>query len=404
MQHKLKTYLVGGAIRDRLLGLEVKDRDYVVVGATPEQMRALDFRQVGADFPVFLHPTSHEEYALARTERKTGAGYLGFSVDFSPDVSLEEDLRRRDLTINALAEDELGEIIDPYGGLADLQSKKLRHVSIAFREDPVRILRTARFAARFKSLGFDIAPETLALMSEMVDSGEASHLVAERVWQEWQTALSADNPQVFIQVLRQCGAYQIIAPELDSLYGAISGDRAGSRGELALAAAATLTPRSDIRFAALIAASAVSAAPPLPQNKIQQWCQGLAVPKSWQQLVLLATEHLVTCHRAVSLDAPALLVLLEQTDAFRRPGRFDDLLITCEADFRANSVVAGTEYLPAQYLRNALTIAAAIEVKPLVDQGLLGPQISAALHDHQLTALQGMMDTAAVAEHFQEKT
>lgn len=393
MQHKLKTYLVGGAIRDRLLGIAVKDRDYVVVGATPEQMKALGFRQVGADFPVFLHPTSHEEYALARTERKTGAGYLGFSVDFSPDVSLEEDLRRRDLTINALAEDEAGKIIDPYGGLADLRNKKLRHVSAAFREDPVRILRTARFAARFKSLGFDIAPETLALMREMVDSGEASHLVAERVWQEWQTALAADHPQVFIQVLRQCGAYLLVAPELDALYVATDEDSAGRRGELALASAATLTHRIDIRFAALIAASAVSANPPLPEHEIQRWCQGLAVPKSWQQLALLATEHLTSCHRALSLEASALLALLEQADAFRRPERFDDLLIACEADFRANFAETESEYLPAQHLRSALTVAIAIEVKPLIDQGLLGPQISAALHNLRLTALQGELDT-----------
>jgi len=404
MLNKLQTFLVGGAIRDRLLGIEVKDRDYVVVGATPAQMEELGFRQVGADFPVFLHPDTHEEYALARTERKTGEGYHGFSVDFSPEVSLEEDLRRRDLTINAMAEDPSGEIIDPYGGLADLHEKKLRHVSGAFREDPVRILRTARFAARFNPFGFEIATETLSLMTEMFDNSEVGHLVTERVWQEWQTALAGSDPQIFIQVLRQCGAYQIIAPELDQRYriDTAIGENPGRRGELALALASALSTKGDIRFAALLCAS--SSIDATEQLATVEWgthlCKRLSVPKSWQQLTLLAIKHHATCHRALTLDAKSLSSLLEETDAFRRPQRFDDFIIVCEADFRARNNLSSEEnhYPQAARLRQALALATAIEVGPLIDQGLKGPAIKSALHDQRVQALELMTATKRVGD------
>jgi len=404
MQNKLKTYLVGGAVRDRLLGIEVKDRDYVVVGATPKEMKALGFQQVGADFPVFLHPDTHEEYALARTERKTGEGYHGFSVDFSPEVSLEEDLLRRDLTINAMAEDASGKIIDPYDGLADLRKKKLRHVSTAFREDPVRILRTARFAARFNQFGFEIATETLILMTEMVNNGEAGHLVTERVWQEWQTALAGSDPQIFIQVLRQCSAYQVIAPELDQRYDidTATDENPGKHGELALTVAATLSPKGDIRFAALLCASTSLDA--IAQPEAIEWgnhlCQRLSVPKNWQQLTQLAIQHHATCHQALTLDAGSLSSLLEATDAFRRPQRFDDFIIACEADFRARNNLSSEEncYPQATRLRQALALAAAVEVGPLIDQGLKGPAIKSALHDLRVQALELMTATKRIKD------
>lgn len=395
METTLETYLVGGAVRDRLLGIEVRDRDYVVVGATAERMKALGFRQVGADFPVFLHPATREQYALARTERKVGAGYHGFSVDFSPLVTLEDDLRRRDLTINALAEDEAGEIIDPYGGLKDIQARKLRHVSEAFKEDPVRILRTARFAARFANLGFEIAAETQALMAEMVRAGEASHLVTERVWQEWADALADHDPRRFIQELRHCGAYAILVPELEQLYAIHPGVNSGSAGELgerALAIATTLTDSAEIRFAALVCTSVMAASFPPAQADawIERLCRRLAVPKSWQQLTGLATAHQTRCHQAEKLDGESLLQLLESTDAFRRPERFDQLLLTCQASLIALEHQSGqpSVYPQADYLKQSLALASAVPVTPLLEKGLRGEAIKEALHNARLDALK----------------
>jgi len=391
MQAKLKTYLVGGAVRDRLLGIDVKDRDFVVVGSTPEQMKTLGYQQVGADFPVFLHPTTHEEYALARTERKTGSGYHGFSVDFSADVTLEEDLRRRDLTINAMAEDDDGSLIDPYGGQHDLGEKKLRHVSEAFREDPVRILRTARFAARFNDLGFTVAADTLELMTDMVTSGEAGHLVPQRVWQEWQNALLGKNPQVFIQVLRHCGAYRIIAPELDRCYLNDNDFCSGKRGEGALKIASTLSPIGEIRLAALLCASLADEAfsPSETRQLIDDFCRRLTVPKSWYQLASLVAQHHQHCHQALTLTAPELLALLEQSDAFRRPERFEHFLTACAADYQSRCSADDTDtgYPQAALLQKAYSATKAIEVKPLIEQGLRGPAIKLALHEQRLQAL-----------------
>ncbi|HEX7054717.1 MAG TPA: multifunctional CCA tRNA nucleotidyl transferase/2'3'-cyclic phosphodiesterase/2'nucleotidase/phosphatase [Burkholderiales bacterium] len=297
----MKAYVVGGAVRDELLGLPVQDRDYVVVGATPEEMVRAGFKPVGKDFPVFLHPHSHEEYALARTERKSGRGYKGFTVYAAPDVTLEDDLRRRDLTINAMAKDEQGRIIDPFGGREDLKKGVLRHVSDAFAEDPVRILRVARFAAR---LGFSVHPDTLALMRRMVQSGEADYLVPERVWQEFSRGLMEREPERMFEVLEACGLRAKLLPELK--------ERVGVSGSL------------PVRFARL--------AWPLKESEVEALCERLRVPNEVRELALLAARNRVAL-RASSLATPqALLELLKRADAFRRPARFRELLEVAARD------------------------------------------------------------------------
>jgi tRNA nucleotidyltransferase (CCA-adding enzyme) len=297
----VKIYLVGGAVRDELLGLPVKERDYVVVGSTPEEMERLGYKPVGKDFPVFLHPKTHEEYALARTERKSGRGYKGFTVHAAPDVTLEEDLRRRDLTINAIAKAEDGTLIDPFGGKRDLERRILRHVSDAFSEDPVRILRVARFAARF---GFDVAPETMALMKRMVASGETDYLVPERVWQEFSKGLMERAPQRMFEVLDACGLRDKLLPEIGAV-GKLEGTLAQ-------------------RFAQL--------AWPLKEPAVEALCDRLKVPGEVRELALLASRNRVAL-RASRLATPqALLELLKRTDAFRRPERFQDLLAVARRD------------------------------------------------------------------------
>jgi tRNA nucleotidyltransferase (CCA-adding enzyme) len=297
----VKTYVVGGAVRDELLGLPVKDRDHVVVGSTPEEMERLGYKPVGKDFPVFLHPETHEEYALARTERKSGRGYKGFTVHASPDVTLEEDLRRRDLTINAIAKADDGTLIDPFGGRKDLERRVLRHVSEAFVEDPVRILRTARFAARF---GFSIAPETMALMKRMVESGEADYLVPERVWQELSKGLMEDEPERMFEVLEATGLQQKLLPELR--------ERIGIAGEL------------PVRFARL--------AWPLKESEVQALCERLKVPGEVRELALLACRNRVALRAARLATPQALLEILKRSDAFRRPERFEELLEVARRD------------------------------------------------------------------------
>jgi tRNA nucleotidyltransferase (CCA-adding enzyme) len=317
----VKVYLVGGAVRDELLGLPVKERDYVVVGSTPEEMERLGYKPVGKDFPVFLHPTTHEEYALARTERKSGRGYKGFTVHAAPDVTLEDDLRRRDLTINAIAKDEQGRLIDPFGGKKDLERKILRHVSDAFAEDPVRILRVARFAARF---GFDVAPETMALMKRMVESGETDYLVPERVWQEFSKGLLEREPLPMFEVLDACGLRQKLLPEIASI-GKLEGTLAQ-------------------RFARL--------AWPLKESEVEALCDRLKVPGEVRELALLACRNHVAL-RASRLATPeALLELLKRTDAFRRPERFQDLLAVARRD---------EPVIDTSRLEKALTAAAAVD-------------------------------------------
>jgi len=317
----MKTYAVGGSVRDELLGLPVVDRDWVVVGATPEAMANLGFRPVGSDFPVFLHPETHEEYALARTERKTGPGYKGFSFHAAPDVTLEEDLRRRDLTINAMARAEDGTLVDPYGGKADLERGVLRHVSEAFAEDPVRILRVARFAARF---GFDVAPETMALLRGMVEAGEADHLVPERVWQELARGLGEPKPARFVSVLAQSGALGRVLPEIGTL-----ADGAGLALMLARLDAATAFT-TPVRFAVLTVG--------LSPEAVRHLCERVNAPGECRDLAELAARERAAAEGAGALAAESLLSLLERTDAFRRPERLEHLLQVCESDLCARGI------------------------------------------------------------------
>lgn len=384
----MKTYLVGGAVRDRLLGRPVHERDWVVVGASPEQMAAAGFTPVGKDFPVFLHPTSKEEYALARTERKTGHGYGGFSFYCGAEVSLEEDLIRRDLTINAMAEDDNGNIIDPYGGQHDLTQRLLRHISPAFAEDPLRILRIARFAARYHYLGFRVADSTLQLMSSMVASGEVDHLVAERVWKETERALGEPNPDVFIDVLRNCGALARLMPEVDALFGvpqtAIHHPEidTGIHTLMVLQQATKLSSLPLVRFASLLHDLGKGTTPreEWPRHiahevrslpLVRQLCERLAAPRDYKELALLVAEYHTHCHRALELTPATLLKTLQALDALRRPERFAYFLLCCEADARGRTGFEERAYPQAAYFQRALQLCQSINRNTLVAQGLL---------------------------------
>lgn len=357
-------YLVGGAVRDELLGLEVKDRDWVVVGATPDDMLRRGFRQVGADFPVFLHPDTREEYALARTERKAGRGYHGFSVYSAPDVTLEDDLRRRDLTINAMAKSEGGMLIDPFHGRADLESRQLRHVSDAFAEDPLRILRTARFAARLAPMGFKVAGETMALMKQMVAEDEVSHLVAERVWQEIQRALHENEPGTFFEVLHDCQALAVLIPELTH-DGALAGALA------ALRCANEHSDDTDTRFAALLS--------PLPEAQTTARAAALKAPTDCQDLARLTTRLCRSLEQAPpTLAEERLLGMLDETDAWRRPERFQRLL-------QALSCALGQEHQhTVRLLRDSEQAAAGVEARALLAQGFKGKALGEAIRQERL--------------------
>ena len=363
-----ETYLVGGAVRDRLLQRPVEERDYVVVGATPEQLLALGFRQVGADFPVFLHPHTQDEYALARTERKTRPGYRGFVVHAAPGVTLKEDLRRRDLTINALAEDEAGEVIDYFGGLADLEARVLRHVSAAFSEDPVRLLRVARFAAQFADLGFSVAPETLELMRAMVEAGEVDALVPERVWQELDKALAAPKPSRFFEVLRQCGALARLFPEVDRLWGVPQPVKwhpeidTGVHAMMVLDMSARLSLLPEVRFAALghDLGKGTTPAEILPSHKgheersvglIHALCDRLRVPNRYRELAVIAARYHGLVHKIGELRPTTILEVLEGADACRRPERFERMLLVCEADYRGRATYEERHYAQGERWR-----------------------------------------------------
>lgn len=367
----MKIYSVGGAVRDELLGIPVKDRDHVVVGSTPEIMTSMGFRPVGKDFPVFLHPETHEEYALARTERKTSRGYKGFEIYASPEVTLGEDLARRDLTINAMAKDEAGNIIDPFGGIADLEAGILRHISPAFSEDPVRVLRVARFSARF---GFAIAPETLNLMNEMVHNGEVEALVPERVWQELARGLMEKKPSRMFHALKKCGALQRIMPEVDVLFGVPQSPLhhpeidTGVHVMLVLDHAAARDYSLEVRFSALMHDLGKGTTPPAewphhPGHEargvalVKNLCAMLRVPNDSRDLALVTTHFHGAAHRALELDAGAIFGLLQGTDAFRKPGRFESFLLACTADFRGRPGYGKTCYPQAEILRAALQAA-----------------------------------------------
>ena len=379
----MKLYCVGGAVRDELAGLPVQDRDYVVVGATPEQMVAQGYRPVGKDFPVFLHPQTHEEYALARTERKTAKGYKGFHVYAAPEVTLEQDLARRDLTINAIARDENGRLIDPYGGVADLQAGVLRHVSPAFAEDPVRILRVARFAARFAQ--FEVAAETLVLMREMVDNGEVDALVPERVWQELAKGLMEQTPSRMFAVLRACGALGRILPEVARLFGVPQTPQyhpeidTGVHVMLVIDHAARHGLALEVRFAALMHDLGKGATPQemLPRHigheqrglaLVRDVCVRLRVPNECRDLALLVTKlHGKVC-RALEMRPDTVLQLLHEVDALRQPQRFEAFLLACECDARGRTGFEEAPFPQADYLRRALAAAAAVDAGAVARQ------------------------------------
>ena len=408
----MKIYLVGGAVRDRLLGLAVKDRDYAVVGATPDDLLHLGYKPVGKDFPVFLHPQTREEYALARTERKTGRGYHAFAFNTDPGVTLEDDLRRRDLTINAIAEDENGALIDPFGGVSDLREKVLRHVSPAFAEDPVRVLRVARFAARYASLGFRVADETMTLMQTMVQSGEVDHLVPERVWAETHKALSEQTPSAFLRSLRDCGALAVLLPEVDALYGVPQRAEyhpeidTGVHVEMVLDMAATLAPGdAPIGWCALThdVGKALTPKDQLPSHRghehtgvapLRALAERLKVPAEFAALAELVCRLHLLAHTAFELRANTVLELFEKLDAFRKPRRLPQFLLACEADKRGRLGMQDSDYPQAQYLADLFQHALEPKAQPLLDQGLSGPELGAALRDARLRAIATAMSKA----------
>ena len=376
-------YAVGGAVRDALMGLPVVDIDYVVVGATPLAMLAAGFKQVGKDFPVFLHPVNHCEYALARTERKSGRGYAGFTVHAAPDVTLAEDLARRDLTINAIARSDTGELIDPYSGQADIANGIFRHVSPAFAEDPLRILRIARFAARFA--GFSIAPETLGLMRNMVTAGEVRDLVAERVWQELARGLCEAKPARMVQVLDDCGALAVVLPEIKALFGVPQSPEhhpeidTGVHTMMVLQAVCALSKELPVRFAALVhdLGKAQTPASELPRHRghegrslplIQDLCQRLRVPNDCRDLALLVAAEHGNIHRSGELDAAGLMRLLSRCDALRKHARFEQALLACQADAQGRLGLEATPYPQAARLRTALNAALTVRGGDVIQQ------------------------------------
>ena len=401
----MRCYLVGGAVRDRLLDRPVSERDWVVIGECPESMLARGFRPVGKDFPVFLHPATHEEYALARTERKTAPGYRGFSVQFGPEVTLEEDLLRRDLTINAIAMDEDGRLIDPHGGLRDLENKRLRHVSPAFREDPVRILRVARFAARFAGLGFTVAEETYDLMRQMVASGEVDALVPERVWAELNRALAEPLPSAFFTVLRQCGALPKLFPEIDRLFGVPQPPEhhpeidTGVHTLLVLDQAAGLSPDPMVRFAALThdLGKALTPRELLPRHRgherrglsaLRDLCERIKVPNAYRGLAEQVMLFHGLCHRALELRPSTLVDVLQRLDAFHRRNDIDRFLLACEADAKGRPGYEERPYPQADWMRSAREAALAVRPDTLLQQGLRGEDLGKALRQLRILAVR----------------
>jgi tRNA nucleotidyltransferase (CCA-adding enzyme) len=381
----MQVYLVGGAVRDEQLGLPVKERDWCVVGATPDELIDQGYKRVGKDFPVFLHPQTNEEYALARTERKTAAGYHGFAFDTSTEVTIEEDLSRRDLTINALAKDSDGQIIDPYDGLKDIKNRSIRHVSDAFVEDPVRILRAAKFAARFARLGFRIAPETRDLMRQMVADGEVGALIPDRVWKEAETALAGSNSRLFFEALRACGALRVVFPEVDALFGVPQPAKwhpeidTGLHTMMVLDEAEKLGTDLEIRFAALVHDLGKATTDPdkLPSHPgheqrgcklIKKMAERLPVPRACRDLAIIVAEYHTHCHRALELRDDTIVRVLEKTDAFRRPERFEQFLLACEADARGRTGFEKRDYPQAGHLRSAHEAACSVDAASIAKE------------------------------------
>jgi len=408
----MQVYLVGGAVRDALLGLPVKERDWVVVGGTREELLRMKYREVGRDFPVFLHPDSHEEYALARLERKVAPGYRGFAVEFGPEVTLEEDLARRDLTINAIAQSADGTLLDPYGGQLDIESRTLRHVSAAFIEDPVRVLRVARFAARFAPLGFRVAPETLALMRSMVERHEVDALVAERVWQESEKALREPAASTFFGILRDCGALKAIYPEIDALFGVPQPAQwhpeidTGVHVLMVLDQAAALTEDPKVRFAALVHDLGKAQTPPAewPSHRgheersvalIEALADRLRLPNDYRELAVIVARYHGMVHRAFELRPKTLLEFMERTDAFRRSERFGQALLACEADARGRTGLEAKPYPQRDYVLAARDAAAGI--KPSADDIAAheGIKIAQIIHERRIRAITELRERSA---------
>ena len=410
----MEIYAVGGAVRDALLDLPVTERDWVVVGATPTELMGLGYTQVGREFPVFLHPETHEEYALARTERKVAAGHTGFSFDTSKAVTLEQDLARRDLTINAMAQDSAGQLIDPYGGQADLANRKLRHVSAAFREDPLRVLRVARFAARFQELGFAVATETLELMAAMSSSGELDSLTPERVWQETHKALQTPRPDIYFEVLRNCGALSSVFPEVANLYGVPQPARwhpeidTGLHTLMALKQSAALTSNPAVRFAVLTHDLGKATTPKtmLPRHHghgersvtlIEELAKRLRVPNRYVQLAVRVARYHGLAHRAFELRAKTIFDLITALDGIRQPERYEEFLLACEADARGRKGLEERRYVQAELLRNALASARQVTTAAL-SSDLEGPALGAALRRQRITAIERLLQASASVE------
>lgn len=410
----MKIYLVGGAVRDELLGFPYEEKDWVVVGATPEQMGAQGFRPVGRDFPVFIHPESGEEYALARTERKTGKGYKGFSFFTGPDISLEDDLIRRDLTINAMARGEHGELIDPFGGQRDLEDRVLRHVSAAFAEDPVRVLRVARFAARYHHLGFTLAPETLALMTRLANGDELHHLIPERVWSETEKALTTQSPWVFVEVLRECAALAVLYPEIDRLFGVPQ--RADYHPEIdtgvhtlmTLRQAAKLSTDPTVRFAALVHDLGKGTTPAgiLPSHfgheergvpLIHAVCDRYRIPNDFRELAIPVARLHLLCHTVFELRPVTVLRIFKAVDAFRQPARFERFLLAVEADARGRLGYEDSDYAQARWLRTLFHHLQTLSPREFVERGLKGAAIGAALDRRRLDEIRRLRKHPAVA-------
>ena len=409
----LDVYLVGGAVRDTLLNRPIKDHDYLVVGTTVEKMLSLGFHQVGKDFPVFLHPTTKDEYALARTERKQGQGYTGFACYAEPDVTIEQDLVRRDLTVNAMAQNQQGEIIDPYNGQQDLDNRILRHVSDAFIEDPLRVLRVARFAARYHDMGFTIADETMCLMQKISESGELKSLSAERVWQEMQRSLAEEHPEVFFKVLRESNALSELWPDLDNLWGIPNPVKwhpeicSGVHTMMVLEQAVLLTKdhknKTAIRFAALChdLGKGLTENSLWPSHRghekaglplVEKIAKQLRVPVYYKQLALKVCEHHLHCHKAFQLKESTLLRIFDQLDVWRKPDEFDDFLIACKSDFLGRLNFEDRPYPQEQYLKEAMLAALSVTAKSFVALGLQGIAIKEAMANERITVIKAIKE------------
>ena len=408
----MQIYLVGGAVRDTLLELDVIDRDYVVVGATPAEMQNQGYKEVGKDFPVFLHPDTGEEYALARTERKSGKGYKGFEVDFSKDITLEQDLIRRDLTINAMAQDDQGQIIDPYQGQKDIANKVLRHVSPAFAEDPLRVLRVARFAARFHHLDFTVAAETLALMTELVNNGELKYLTPERVWRETHKALETQSPHIYFEVLRECGGLKALFPEIDQLWGIPNPEKwhpeidTGVHTMMVIEQAAKKSQDPAVRFAAAVhdLGKGVTPKEHWPKHRgheeagvplIKQLCQRIKAPKDYQNLAIQVSRYHLHSHKMFELRPKTVHKVLKSVGAYKKESVLEQFILACEADFNGRLGLEDKPYEQGDLLRQCYQASNKIDAQPLIERGYEGAKLGEAIERERIQCIKSVLKGAS---------